>query len=143
MGKTARKYEYYWVVLIELFILPLFKSGMNNDFTMRASIPALFILMVLCLQYVFEMHDKNLVKNRNIMLICLCLGYLVSYTEIQRNVAMTLTVSQHDYIIEDVYSFGHMFTDSEYQIQVNINQYMSLEEDYKGSFFYKYLMKKK
>jgi len=142
MGKDAFKYKFYFVMLAELIICPLFKSGMNNDFTMRASIPALFLLMVMCLQYVFEMEDKKRYRDRRIMLIVLCIGYLVSVTEIQRNCAATLTLSQQDYIIEDVYSFGRMNTDNENQIRVNLNQYMSLEEEYKESFFYKYLMKK-
>lgn len=142
MGKDGFRYSYYWLTLVELLLFPLYKSGMNNDFTMRASIPALFILMVLCLQYVFDKERCGELKKRKAMLVCLCIGYLVSVTEIQRNTALTLVLSQQDYIIEDVYSFGSMRTDNEFQIQVNVNQYMALEEEYKDSVFCRYLMRK-
>lgn len=141
MGKTAGKYPFYVVTFMELLLLPLYKSGMNNDFTMRASIPALFILMVMCLQYVFEMETAGQKKRRKAMLICLLIGYLTSCVEIQRNVSQTLKLSQQDYINEEVYSFGCMQTESERQILINLNQYMALEGELEGSLFYKYLLK--
>ncbi len=142
MGKDALKYEFSVVALIELLMFPLFRSGMNNDFTMRASIPALFLLMVLCLKYLFDMEEKGNELKKRAMMICLCIGFLVSFTEIQRNITMTMTLDQSDYINEDVYSFGSMGTDNEYQIQVNINQYMSMDYEYEKSFFYNHIMSK-
>lgn len=141
MGRTGCKYKFYAVTFIELLLFPLYKSGMFNDFAMRASIPALFILMVMCLQYVFEMEDTGEAKKRKAMLICLVIGYLTSSTEIQRNVTQTLIVSQNEYIQESVYSFGCMQTESEWQILVNLNQYMVMEDEWKRSLFYKYLLK--
>lgn len=141
MGKTAGKYKFYAVTLIELLLFPLYKSGMNNDFTMRASVPALFILMVMCLQYVFEMETAGQKRRWKAMLICLLIGYLTSCVEIQRNVSNTIKISQQDYINEEVYSFGCMQTESERQILININQYMVLEDELKASLFYKYLLK--
>ncbi len=141
MGKTAHKYLFYKVVLLELIFIPLYKSGMNNDFAMRASIPALFILMVMCLQYVFEMGDAGEKKKRKAMLICLMIGYLTSCTEIQRNVSLTLKYPQRYYIDNGVYSFGCMQTEDEKQILINLNQYMVLEDELKSSVFYKYLLK--
>lgn len=141
MGKTARKYKFYFVTLIELLLFPLYRSGMYNDFTMRASIPALFILMVMCLQYVFEMEDAGEKKKQKVMLTCLLAGYLTSCTEIQRNVSETLNVSQEEYLKEDVYSFGCMQTENEGQIMLNLNQYMVLDDELEKSLFYKYLLK--
>jgi len=142
MGKKGITYEFYWVTLIELIVIPLFRAGMNNDFTMRTSIPALFILMFLCLRFLLDSKTEGHIKQYKTTAICLCIGYLVSCTEIQRNMNMTLMLPQRDYIYRDVYSFGTMYTENENQIMINLNQYMSLDDQYKDSFFYKYIMKK-
>lgn len=141
MGKEARKYRFYAVTLAELLLFPLYRAGMNNDFTMRASIPALFILMVLCLQYIYEMEDTGEKKKRKGMLTCLVIGYLTSCTEIQRNVSQTVSLDQQDYLQESVHSFGCIRTESESQIKVIINQYIALEDELRASLFYKYLLK--
>ena len=44
--KHYKKDWIYYTCIISLFLLPLFTMGFWNDLTMRASIPALFILMI-------------------------------------------------------------------------------------------------
>lgn len=41
----------YWGSTISLMVIPLFKVGTSNDFCMRASIPALFVFMILVVEY--------------------------------------------------------------------------------------------
>jgi len=38
-----RKYPVYWICLISLILIPLFRVGISQDFCMRVSIPALFM----------------------------------------------------------------------------------------------------
>ena len=139
LGKIAKHYRFYWVVLFELLLIPLYRMGKFNDFSMRVSIPALFILMVLCLQRLFDAEASGDAKNKRIIIICLCLGYLTSCTEIQRNLTMTLMTPEENYLRNNVYSFGNIEWENEDYIYLHVNQYMSLDKDYKNSFFYKYL----
>ena len=46
------------IVLISLLFIPFFKLGYGNDFCMRVSIPALFILMIMVIQYVIQMRER-------------------------------------------------------------------------------------
>lgn len=46
-----RKQIFYWMAVISLLIIPLFKMGLYNDFVMRVSIPGLFVLMIFVVDY--------------------------------------------------------------------------------------------
>ena len=77
MGTDARQYKFYWIVLAELILIPLYKMGEWNDFCMRGSIAPLFLFMVLCVQYLF---DKNppAKKDQKCFAVCLVIGFLTS-----------------------------------------------------------------
>lgn len=68
---TYKKEVLYWIISIQLlFVYPAFTMGKHNDFTMRASIPALFILMVLVCMYII---NSNKCKSL-LMIILVVLG---------------------------------------------------------------------
>jgi len=142
MGRMAMQYRFYWITLIELLLFPLFKMGLYNDLPMRGSMLALFILMILCLQFLMDENINILAIRKKAVLACLLVGFGTSYAEIQRNVKLTLTMNEYEYLKESVYSFGAIQTDDEPKIQIILNQYMSLEETYETTHFYKYLLKK-
>ncbi len=136
MGSTARKFKFYWITLFELLTIPLFKAGLWNDFCMRVSIPALFLLMILVLQTYFENQEH---LRRRVIQVLLIIGFITSLSEINRNLSGTLNLSEEEYINELVYSFGDMQTDNEDQVWINMNQYMP--RDFQNSFFYRYIAK--
>lgn len=138
MGAYGRKYRYYWTVLAELVLIPFYVMGLYNDFCMRASIPALFLMMVIVLQYLLD-HEvkKSYPLQRKIMAAVVLSGYLTAVFSLQRNISHTLLEEENEYIADDVGSFGNMQTDSEYQIRLTFNQYLPTE--YNDSFFYKYI----
>lgn len=57
----------YYVVGISLIVIPIFRIGAGGDFCMRASIPSLFILMIMVLRYIFS--KKYILNILNITLI--------------------------------------------------------------------------
>lgn len=139
MGKQAWGYRFYWVVLAELLILPNFHYGSFNESTMRISIPALFILMVMCLKFILEREKTD--TRRRVLCVVMVIGFLTAGTELQRNISLTLATTQPNVKYEDFYSFGDMRTDEEWMIIDNITKKMALEENYKSSFFGKYICK--
>lgn len=66
---TYKKDVLYWIISMQLiFICPFFSLGKFNDFTMRTSIPALFILMILVCKHIV---DSN--KWRSALMIIIVL----------------------------------------------------------------------
>ena len=64
----------FYIINIELLIIPCFSLGMFNDLCSRGSIPARFILMIFCLDYLFS-HSKK--KMCSIGLIALVSSSMV------------------------------------------------------------------
>lgn len=50
---------FYWLALVTLLVLPLFTMGSYNDLVMRTSIPALFIMMMLCVEYLDYSNNQG------------------------------------------------------------------------------------
>lgn len=135
MGK--KKYEYYYVTLISLLLIPFIQDESLN-FCMRVSIPALFMLMY----YV----DRALYDNEGIkkilLIVLLIIGSYTPFTEIYRSVTNKLYWSEY-MIRDEVYSFGntqYSGDDKEDSIKMISDQFFAY--DYESCFFFKYLAKK-
>ena len=135
IGKN--KYEYYYVTLFSLLLIP-FVQDESLNFCMRASIPALFMIMY----YVIRSLCDNNKMLKNVTLIVLIIGAYTPFTEIYRSIDNTL--NWHEYIIRDeIYSFGDTHyngDDREDSIKMISDQFFAY--DYQDSFFFKYLAKK-
>lgn len=62
----------FTIMAISLFIFPFFSYGETGDLCMRASIPALFILMIFIIKYLFDAKIINKFKK-----ICLCIILMI------------------------------------------------------------------
>ena len=131
--------KYYVVVFLELLIIPLCQVGEYNDFCMRASIPALFLLMIFLMQYILEkiQYGGKFDKIYSLILISLCC--LTSTTEIQRSLKFTLDEKGGSFENKEVYSFGHVHSKNDKLIKLIFNQYICT--NYKNSFFGVYILK--
>ena len=85
MGKTAMKYKFYYVVLIELLLIPCY-AMFTGDFIMRASIPALFILMTFTIKFFL---DGNYGIKRYMLIAALLIGAWTPINEFNRTIAFT------------------------------------------------------
>ena len=96
-----KKNYLFYITLIQLIAYPLFHLGDNSDFTMRASLPGLFVMYVLCYQYLLKRipNTENIRKNqktkRNIefkkqqiplllLVLCLIIGAVTPSAELLR-----------------------------------------------------------
>ena len=57
--RRFRKNIFYYIVILSLLILPLFKIGTGWDFQMRATIPALFLLCIFLIEFVLKESFSN------------------------------------------------------------------------------------
>lgn len=58
--KEHRKDFLFWVMTVSLLIIPMIKVGEGRDFCMRASIPAVLMLMIYVMDYLFSHYKKTI-----------------------------------------------------------------------------------
>ena len=51
ISKANKKNPLFYITVVQLLVYPFINIGINSDFAMRASIPAIFLMFVLCYQY--------------------------------------------------------------------------------------------
>lgn len=61
LRKYYKDYLYYCTIAM-LFVFPFIKMGHSSDFSMRASIPTLFVLFLLCGKFVFDEKKDSFEK---------------------------------------------------------------------------------
>lgn len=92
--KVKDKYLFY-VTSIWLFIIPLIIVGSSLDFCMRASIPALFLIMLWCIQAI-DQKKKDLTIW--VLIGFLVIGSITPLHEMKR----TLVNTKEEYVLESV-----------------------------------------
>jgi len=138
MGRYAVKYELYYTILAELLIIP-FIVVRDYNFTMRASIPALFALMLFVMRFFIERAEKGK-DNKDyrvrfaILLVAFILSSITPLHEINRVVRSTMT--EEELLREDCYSYANIKLEDEGYINLIKEQYFVY--DYEDVFFYKY-----
>lgn len=136
LGRTRIRDEYYWVTLIELIIIPLFVVR-DNNFVMRSSIPALFMLMYYVINGMRENKSDTDIAFRvkkGILVVVVCLGMMTPLREVNRGIINT--ISQEKILEDPVVSFANMRTEEQWRIEVIKNQFFAY--DYEKMPFFKY-----
>ena len=137
IGKNGFKYEYYFVTLLSLIFIP-FVQDESLNFCMRASIPALFMLMY----YVERSLYEEKIINKIILSLVLLIGAYTPFTEIYRSIINKMYWSKY-MIRDEIYSFGNTQyngEDREESIKMISDQFFAY--NYEDSFFFKYFAKK-
>lgn len=87
--KFQKKNALFYISLCWLAVCPLFSVGTSQDFCMRASIPALLILVILIIDSVQKMYDRRKYINLAIIVCALIIGAVTPLHEINRSVRYT------------------------------------------------------
>jgi len=85
-----KNYLFYYVIAMLLMVCPWYIIGIYNDFCMRASIPAIVILMCLVIDTLAKARKSN---SRKLMAVVICLlvvGSITPLNEIVRSVSSTI-----------------------------------------------------
>ena len=126
--KQNKKSFYIWVLTFMLLICPFIHIGKLNDFSMRASIPSLVLLMVLVFKTLLQEHNNKTIVSYLIIVIFAfgtltpTMEYLRAFKTVKQEKTIFLECLEDDYD-----SLGDVF----------LSNFMSHE--YENSFFYKYL----
>ena len=139
----------YWGAIALLLICPLYKITESNDLTMRASMPALFILCVyladVVADFVKEIVELSREKGRKIetkvflktlvvSLTVMGMGFVSMY---MLSVIIPATIMGEEGPEKDIVSFGHQTTPY-YTAKIEDQFFADKPED---KFFFKYLAK--
>ena len=149
LWKTEKKNVLFIAVLIELMIIPLYKVTLANDFCLRSSMAARFVLCILLARYLTNLFDadkiivekklrrkkKDVIKLAFIMLAVILMMF-PSFVTAYYVIGSELTGEPHN--AEDIGSFGNI-RKAEHTWHSTHN-YVS--NDYEDTFFFKYLAKK-
>jgi hypothetical protein len=149
----------YYFILVILLVLPFFQLGFGLDLTARASIPAMFFLMLLAVEYLLF---AEIGFRRNLVLVYMALAFLGHNLQFARSVYFTSiqALSNSSLAIDIVKSKSIIFRDLGDRLIANSGKNITIKNDLgtlsnpnnflvrnfmgltKGSFFYKHLAKK-
>ncbi|MBQ7594531.1 MAG: hypothetical protein IJU48_09290 [Synergistaceae bacterium] len=153
MGRKAIKFDFYFVVFIWLLLIPSYKVISNsNDWIMRASLPALFIVMTFLMRcLMFELKGTR----KTVLIIAMVIAAWTPICEFNRSIFNTtvyelnahnlLPASMHHLVVEprrdEVYSFGNVRVNDKALDYIKIIQNNYFAYNYETSTFFKYLAK--
>jgi hypothetical protein len=141
---SANKKNYiYYITGIALFLIPVFRIGAGNDFAMRASIPALFILMIMIIQFLnrtISYHQKirrlSISVPAFVLIIALGVGAFTPLTEFRRAIATVIQQGKMNVTADNIKTFSNK---NPYHNEALVNNFVATTPNEK--FFFKYLAK--
>jgi len=159
--KRMKKNPMFWTAVGTLMILPFYKISEQNDFVMRGSMPALFILCIFMSQMISEITAERILKRRRkekwhakalvrIALGCLILAgtFYIPWNMFAVVLSSTLApylASAYGYDISSVPrlenkigSFGNI-NDASYTDRIKEQFFVY---DYENTVYYRYLARK-
>lgn len=131
IGNYYRKDLLFWAICIELTIILFFKGG---DFTMCTSIPALFILLVLIIRFLFTNFEQERIR-KIILVVCLLIGARNPMIQIRK----AAIHDPYDHFKEGSLLECTNFDNPEISSAMKY-QYYTYNPD--NTIFYKYIMRK-
>ena len=148
LWKTEKKEALFIASLVELMIIPLYKITEANDFCMRSSMAARFVLCILLARYLKDIYDadkiivskklkrkkKDVVKLAFTMLTIILMMY-PSFVMGYYVLGSEFTGEPHN--AEEIGSYGNI-KNAEHTWNVTHNY---ISDDYQETFFFKYLAK--
>lgn len=137
------KYELmYYIVFIVLICCPFIKVGYAADFCMRASIPALIILFVMILKFLFNNYNFKEYKIRYILLcICLVIGSVTPIIEFRRGFYDVITHRTIFRTVDPIKTFEDKIVYDNRKNILSYSNFITINPQSKP--FFKYLAKNK
>lgn len=149
LRKTEKKNALFIAALIELVIIPFYKVTEANDFCMRSSMAARFILCILLAGYLKDLYDADKIivakklkrKKKDVIklaftMLCIILMMYPSFVMGYYVLGSEFTGEPHN--AEEIGSYGNI-KNAEHTWNVTHNY---ISNDYQQTFFFKYLAKK-
>ena len=138
LSPAYRREPLFVVTGVALTLIPLYHSGINNDFVMRASIPLLLVVMVYLARYLSRPATEQHHPTRIALLILLVIGAYTPASEIIRSVVNTcqgVTVADKFHSYQDQRPAPLM-------LEIPTEFSLFFGSDISHAFFFRYLARK-
>lgn len=121
--KDYKKEPIFWIVIFSLIIIPNLQIGVGHDFCMRASIPALFILMIMVLDFIFKHELNPLSQNYRLvmLIISLTFGSMCAMGDYLVDIKQLYMRKEYPIVADDVKSFSERPVYNDPEIFYTIN----------------------
>lgn len=140
LWKSNKTNVLYYTTILSLLIFPLFKMGLYNDFTMRTSIPSLFVLMILIIKY----FNDNLFIEKNKSICAFATFLLIMIGAIYPSLQLIASIK-----LEKFSEIGNILKLDTLEVYANRGanvdvdlKYNYYAYDIENNLFYKYLARK-
>jgi len=130
--------------VIPLLLIPLYHSGVFNDFCMRASIPSLTILILLALRTLLGPSTSDLGRSKWItriaIIVILAIGSLYSFARIGSSIKNTYAkYGGYFYKYSETYESNLFASFNNIPSDIILEQYLARNVDYrKYQWLFKY-----
>ncbi len=138
--KTKKRSFLFWVVNTSLIFIPFIKIGEGNDFCMRASIPALFILMFWVIQDLLNQKKSFLSCRIAILIGLLTISMFGTCVDLGVSIKMMLENHKMNILADDIRTFSDKNPEALTR-GVNLNNYLT--ENAEKHLFFKIIAKTK
>ena len=98
---VKRQREVFWLAVLVLIVLPMFRIGPSNDLLLRLSTPPLIILLVSCLEVLFRNIRTMFHSSRWLACLFLAIGALSGFNELWRAANYQRWVPDYQYTLAD------------------------------------------
>lgn len=137
--KKYKKDILYYVIGITLIIIPIFRIGMGRDFCMRGSTPALFVLMIMTLKYLFDARMKDTLMHL-ILIIVLSIAAINPLMDYANKCRQIYSSKQFPIVSDNIKTFSDkQLVDEELKELGHFENF--LNTDPQRTLFYRYLAK--
>ena len=93
-----------------LILIPFFRIDQQNNFCMRASMPALMLISLFTVKFLLELSESKKLTLNNILLIILFLiGSATPVTEFYRGLHYTFEAGKINLVKDEIYTLNQPF----------------------------------
>ncbi|MBQ8357380.1 MAG: hypothetical protein IJX39_06170 [Clostridia bacterium] len=148
LGYTYRGELLYRAAFFCAVFCPLFSIGTDFDFCMRASIPTVFILMLLSVKFLFE-HEEALTLRHDltrelrvgrvlcvVLIVALLIGSVTAMRDFGNGFWAVGTAGKLNVVNDKIYTFNQIFTGEREGAARNFTSVT-----YQSTFFFRFLAK--
>lgn len=160
IAKPNKKNILFYVTVLQLLVYPFIDVGIHSDLTMRASIPAIFVLYIMCYQYlltnsVIIPHKENELSNMSktdrfiaktnivyvTLILCLIIGSVTPGFEFARGIKQVRERGINDKETDYIVTLDRDSNPDPYSTKWPPKNFVSM--DYDDVLFFKYFAREK
>ena len=149
LWKDNKRRPVFYLTLVLVLICPLIRIGTAADFCMRASMPAVFVLMALSVRLLtergaslWERGERSAEQRKHgvictLLIVVLLLGAVTPYKEIERGIVAVAEEGRVVLVNDYVYTLDRVFSGEQKDLDRNF-----IAADYRDKLFFRYLAKR-